>query len=387
MRNGLVLRVTAVCLLLGVGGSAWCSTWDVTWPNPGQSGGVATCLTLDRLGNPCVAYVTPGTPGGSVMFARRNGSSWEQPETIASGSFQYPSLAVDSGGGAHFAYRDWAGQCLTYSYWNGTDGAPISTVVDSENSAGYYADIALDSSGRPSIAYQATDHLRYAQYNGSAWDVTVVENAPSGWGQVTSLALDQDGYAHISYCNEAAQVLMYATNEGGSWTTNTVDASGYVGEDSSIALDSNGLPHIAYWDRTRGKLRYASWTGSQSSWDITEVDSVATGDHLGASLAFDGDDRPHISYWDHEDRDLRYASWDGSVWQLETVDAAGAVGMSSSLVVDGQGNAHISYYDESNGSLKYAEEQSGPTPELSTWALLACSGLFGVGLLRRRRTA
>ncbi len=28
-----------------------------------------------------------------------------------------------------------------------------------------------------------------------------------------------------------------------------------------------------------------------------------------------------------------------------------------------------------------------PTPELSTWALLACSGLFGVGMLRRRRTA
>ena len=27
------------------------------------------------------------------------------------------------------------------------------------------------------------------------------------------------------------------------------------------------------------------------------------------------------------------------------------------------------------------------TPELSTWALLACTGLFGVGMLRRRRTA
>lgn len=30
---------------------------------------------------------------------------------------------------------------------------------------------------------------------------------------------------------------------------------------------------------------------------------------------------------------------------------------------------------------------SAPTPELSTWALLACAGLFGLGTLRRRRRA
>ena len=35
----------------------------------------------------------------------------------------------------------------------------------------------------------------------------------------------------------------------------------------------------------------------------------------------------------------------------------------------------------------YNNDSSSATPELSTWALLGCSGLLGVGMLRRRRVA
>ena len=56
--------------------------------------------------------------------------------------------------------------------------------------------------------------------------------------------------------------------------TTTVDSSGYVGEDTSIALDSENKAHISYEDIediTNADLKYA--TNASGSWVITTVDS------------------------------------------------------------------------------------------------------------------
>jgi hypothetical protein len=59
-------------------------------------------------------------------------------------------------------------------------------------------------------------------------------------------------------------------------------------------------------------------------------------------------------------------SWNGG-WYWNDLNGASSLGM----VVE---------YEAS-------ESEGGATPELSTWALLCCTGLFGAGLLRRRRRA
>ena len=163
-------------------------------------------------------------------------------------------------------------------------------------------------------------------------------------GRDTSIALDSNGYPHISYL--ATVGLKYAKWTGSGWSINTVD-SGARGWDTSIALDSNGYPHISYL-ATVG-LKYAKWTVSE--WSTNMVDSVGQGH---TSIALDSNDYPHISYFDLTNGDLKYAKWTGSEWSTNTVDS-GDVGWDASIALDSNDCPHISYYDWTNGDLKYVK--------------------------------
>ena len=134
-----------------------------------------------------------------------------------------------------------------------------------------------------------------------------------------------------------------------TWIIETVDASNAVGTHSSIAIDSDGFPHISYYDLYWDNLKYARWTGID--WIIMPVDTP--GD-VGwyTSLALDSSDNPHISYYDITNEDLKYARWTGTAWSIETVDSTGYVGIYSSLALDSNDLPHISYYG--NTDLKYA---------------------------------
>ena len=97
--------------------------------------------------------------------------------------------------------------CLLVSTLAGTAMADweITTVDGDGTNVGRYVSMKLDPSGNPCVAYQdftggALGKLKYAKFNGSAWNITQVSNASYGnyLGHYSSLALDASGNPSIA---------------------------------------------------------------------------------------------------------------------------------------------------------------------------------------------
>ena len=321
------------------------------------SGMTDRSLRLDTAGHPHIVY------GGDHLYhAWHDGVTWHY-ETVddAPGVGRYASLALDGGGYPHISYYDYADYTngdLKYAYQDAS-GWHIET-VDGGGNVGRHTSLALDGSGYAHISYCLYDYiddqcegLKYAYQDASGWHIQTVDSEGEvGW--YTSLALDANGYPHISYhdygyYDEGA--LKYAYLDASGWHTQTVDSEEGVGRYTSLALDGSGYPHISYLDYTNDDLKYAYQ--DVFGWHTQTVDSE--GD-VGwyTSLALDGVGYPHISYLDYTNGDLKYAYLDASGWYFHTLDSRGDVGYYTSLALDGVGYPHISYFDESNNALKYA---------------------------------
>jgi len=244
----------------------------------------------------------------------------------------------------------------------GGGGSWSIETVDSTGHLGYDTSIALDTNDYAHISYWDTSYdLKYARWTGSGWNMEIVDSSERV-GSTTSIALDKNGYPHIGYYGYSSHDLKYARWTGSGWSIETVDS----GHFTSIALDSNDYPHMSYF---YGSLKYARWTGS--AWSIETVDGVDLGH--STSIALDSNGYAHISYWDTSNYNLKYARWTGSTWIIETVDSAGFVGGCSSIALDSNGYAHISYLDSTHGDLKYAKWTG------SKWSLATLDSVGWVG--------
>src|SRR5262245_43472300 len=138
-----------------------------------------------------------------------------------------------------------------------------TTDVDSVRNLAWASSLALDGKGNAHIAYHDTvGVLKYASNNGNIWIVEVVDTTKNT-GSFVSLALDAQDKPHIAYAymaeisvSDATYDLRYASESEGTWTIETVDDAGDVGQ-VSLALDGEGHPHIAYHDTKNSELNYA----------------------------------------------------------------------------------------------------------------------------------
>ncbi|OGN95063.1 MAG: hypothetical protein A2Z75_02750 [Chloroflexi bacterium RBG_13_50_10] len=207
--------------------------------------------------------------------------------------------------------------------------------------------LALDSNGYPHISYTTggLTSLHYARWTGTQWVKEMVDDVPA---IVTSLALDGNDLPHIGYTTfvPGDDSLHYARWTGTAWAKETVDESDVF--DCSLALDSDDRPHISYSTIGGASLHYARWTGT--AWAIETVDDIAV---MSNSLALDSNDRPHISYTTGGTDSLHYARWTGTEWVKETVDDIDVI--ATSIALDSSDRPHISYATaDFLGSLHYA---------------------------------
>jgi len=254
------------------------------------SAGFHSCIALDSNGNPHIAYETTGHDSDSkIMYASHDGSSWQTEIVAHVGDFNSrPSLALDSNGTPMISYTPANDGGLEYAARG--DSSWTTQTVDSSWGVGRSSSITMDTSGNPQIShyktgqYTSDGHLKFALWNGSSWENSVVDDTDDT-GYSPSLALDSAGQARISYFDYGnRQDLKYAAWSGTDWDIEIVDSDGVVGRGSSLKLDQFDRPIISYHSYNyKSGLKYAAWNGV--SWDIQTVDSDCYS--MDTSLALD----------------------------------------------------------------------------------------------------
>jgi len=185
------------------------------------------------------------------------------------------------------------------------------------------------------------------------WDSWSVETVDSfgDVGQYTDIAVTTDNTVFISYHDFEKKDLKFASLINNQWSVNVIDSEGDVGLFTSLALDSVGHPHISYYDATRGALKHASYNGI--TWLIEVVDSSGNVG-LDTSIVIDSTNQIHISYHDETNADLKYAKSIDNGWDIEIVDSVGDTGEISSITLDENHTPHISYTNRYNFHLYHA---------------------------------
>ena len=325
-------------------------TWTTQTPDYSSGSGRYTSIAVDSADRPHIIHFADLI--NKIKYTYHNGSDFvsEIVDSINSGTVQSPSLALDSVDLPHIVYYNYENSThlLKYAHHDGLDWN-----LENVGDGSYYMSVALDSNDRPHICYIHSGALKYSLFNGTTW-VTEIIASSIYIPHCPSIALDSNDKPHIIYFDKENVEFRYVNYNGGTWNFETLSVSGSTSttfKTTSIAVDSNDLPHVCWTD---GTLNYANYDGTQ--WNIQgSIETVAN----NMDMALDSANYPHISYFNPQGSDLKYGVYDGTSWELETVDAIGAVGEYSSIALDSQNIPHISYYDATSKELKYATISAG----------------------------
>lgn len=323
--------------------------------------GLWTSIAVDSAGKFHISYHNQ-TTGGLYYATNASGSLSIQPVDCCKTGFlaslgTNTSIAIDSKGKIHIAYKYEEGDILSAGYGalryatNASGSWAVQLVDSGDASTGNYASLALDSNDNPHIAYKhniyvygnAITTLRYATNASGSWNVATVDGG-NFYG--ISLGLDPSNKGHISYSDNSS--LKYATNLSGIWGSTTLTSASKA--NTSIGLDSVGKIHIAYGSTY---IQYIS--NKSGSWQGT---SITGGAIYGRSLTLDKNNFVHISYAENSNPyflNFGYANNLAGVWQTTFIDTTWwGTGQYNSIATDPKGKVHFSYFYELNADLKYA---------------------------------
>ncbi len=135
----------------------------------------------------------------------------------------YWAIALDRADRPHIAYADNDVGNLLYAKWTGMAWGTEMARARGTVQTGSWVTIVLDSTDKPRMSYMGGG-LWYTRWTGTAWSHQPVDPGSGGIiaTECADLALDSNGRPHIAYVLHGYG-LMYARWTGSSWSKQTVD--------------------------------------------------------------------------------------------------------------------------------------------------------------------
>jgi hypothetical protein len=353
---GIVLLLLAASCLTALSATEW--RIDVV----DASGGQFSSMKFDRYGNAHVSYLDPSENLLRYGFWDHILQKWFTTTIDRSGGFG--SLVLDSHQRPQICYHAYGGG-LMYARWDG-ESWQKQKISLAAREVGFYTSIALDQNDHPIISfYEIIDaensllaRLRCVTWNGKFWALTTVDST-RGTGKFNSIAVDSKGRPHIAYAtvDYANASLRYADWNGESWKTEILEGAGEPGTSCwsiSMVLDKDDNPHITYTNVLQLLVKYA--TKKNGHWKIEAVDSLAKEGYPDRNgIVLDDQGNPYMSYYDAGAGLLKLAHRQAQKWATEVVDRYFA-GFQSSLQID-HGELWVTFADDTGRMLKFARRR------------------------------
>lgn len=315
--------------------------------------GAGASLALDADGRPYISYLDP--PNARVMVAHWTGSTWQR-EVVGQTSGGRTAIALDSAGRPHVAYRMNMGLpvpplCTGMGYASST-GAEWQ--IETFSDCGTLPSLALDALDRPHISfYDENGLVKYASRPGTDWQIEVAGESSGGYA--SAIALDRLDRPHILYVTlDRNGQLIHAAPDDLGWQREAL-RNGNGGSNVALAIDQGGLVHVAHGSFYM-TTTITMTVDSAAAMATAELPAQAAADVAQyTSIALDGDGRPAISFVDVGSK-LKCARLTDAGWQTEVIASGGTAGSYNAVAIDGAGRPHVGYISSvSAGRLvKYA---------------------------------
>ncbi len=202
----------------------------------------------------------------ALRYATNKNGSWQtviaDDGASSDNPGMYTSIKVDDSGYVHISYYDYhtsvgngnlkyvRGYVDGNGNWTWIEG-PLT--LDSTGEVGKYTSMALYN-GKPYITY----------YDGTNSKVKLITNVSGDWEAQTVVSsitermcpftIESNGIMHMSYI---LNDTLYYLSKSWGWVTNSIESGIGNGNYTSIVVDSNGKAYISYYDATDQDLKYA----------------------------------------------------------------------------------------------------------------------------------
>jgi len=326
---------------------------------------------------------------GGLYHQWYDGSEWHV-ETIDDAIYGWFSLGIDSNDTVHICYIDGLGQ-VRYAW--GTSGSWLYATIDldlahprtkpmlvidgndkvyicynvgddtvrySTNASGTWLSSTVlydpsqcfrpyrficDVQNQPTICYQVANQHKYVVYNAGLW---ILNDAVTSMGYMGDAAMDSNGYMHLCFYDNDAN-LHYATNTGGSWSSEVVGAgllSDYrtVFETPAIIVDGTDTAHIFYRNQD-GSGNYSLRTvhGQSGSWTY-ETLALIYANMVAAPVRNLAGQCELVAYSDML-HGIEHFKKDGVDWTRDVVAQTVTIDGPTTIAVDPNDDVNIFHFD------------------------------------------
>ncbi len=317
-------------------------------------------LALNDAGQAYISYFDLGVE--AVKYATNSAGNWSiAPVDWVAETGMHPDMTQDAGGGVHLSFIDGRSDRIRYaSNESGLWETQNVDELDEDFSDDWTTRLAVDSSGKAHILFADSGAVQYATNAFGPW---VVQNLDGG-AVLPELAMDAADNLHAAYAQNG-RTLVYAMNDGGGWTAQTLHDSFDEIYDTAMAVEQNGHAHIIFTgsgDAGRAvETIYA--TNSSGDWIFNPLNDIA--ENIALSVGDDG--FAHVTYIENGySGQLKYATNESGAWVEDFVITTGNLPGFHAQALDAAGLVHVVYLCGSQEAgycgMRYAAQSEGAWP-------------------------